>query len=420
MKRTGLAEPIRLSAIEFFFWSSIACFEGFMVPYLTSVGYRPAQIGPIMGAVFGPAIVGQPVLGAISDRISSPKWLIAVAMVVAGSVVVLIPAAVGWYAAVLVIVLVYSVSGNSLPAVLDGWIMARRDYNPRINYGIARGFGSAGFATAALALGYVAERWGPGIVFPVYLGIAIATAALAVTAPQMRPTASTEETTPPCRDGAPKTRSDRGLRSLSRRVWTRVGVVGRNRRYVLFLIASFLAFVGFRAAFTFLPLLIDELGGTLSHVGLAHSIGAISEVPFLFLSALILRRLRGSRFVALTLLLFGLRLSTYSVLTSTAQVLGLQLTHGLTFGLFIAASVDYIHAIAPPEHRTLFQAIAPSVYFGLGSIVGSWIGGIVVEAISVFWAFRGAGVLAVAGSLVLFVSPAHGSADETDLKKTIT
>jgi predicted MFS family arabinose efflux permease len=411
----GFAEPVRFALIEFFFWASILCFEGFMVPYLSDEGYSPSRIGPIMSAVFGLAVLGQPLLGAISDRIASPKWLVGATMAIAGISVVLVPSVSRIYGAVLAIALVYSVTGNSLPAVLDGWIMARREYNPRLKYGVVRGLGSAGFATAALVLGLVTDRLGAGVVFPVYLGLAAVTAVLALTVPRVRRdgTAAADRPDPRIAEEArrplDRTRPEHGVPSRDGCV---VGVVRdhvvavlRNRAYVLLLVSSFLAFVGFRAALTFLPLLIEELEGSLSDVGLAHSIGAISEVPFFFLSTLIFTRFRGSRFVVVTLVLLAVRLAAYSLLTSSSQVLALQVTHGLTFGLFLAATVDYIHTIAPREHRSFFQALAPSVYFGLGSIVGSWLGGIVIELSSTDWLYRGSGVLALLGAGLLMLTP---------------
>ncbi|MDA3951403.1 MAG: MFS transporter, partial [Spirochaeta sp.] len=98
----------------------------------------------------------------------------------------------------------------------------------------------------------------------------------------------------------------------------------------------------------------------------------------------------------------SLRLLAYTFLTTAPQILILQLSHGLTFGLYLAATVEYIHRIAPPEHRSFFQALAPSVYFGLGSIAGSWLGGIVIEAYSVLWLYRGAALLAAFGAGILF------------------
>jgi PPP family 3-phenylpropionic acid transporter len=97
----------------------------------------------------------------------------------------------------------------------------------------------------------------------------------------------------------------------------------------------------------------------------------------------------------------SVRLFTYSVAASALAILLIQLSHGLTFGLFLAAVVHYIDVIAPAEHRGLFQAIAPSVFFGLGSVVGSWTGGFIVEILSVAWLFRLSAVTTLLGAALL-------------------
>lgn len=375
--RAGRAETARFAAIQFFFWASIVCFEAFMVPFLTDRGYSPSQTGFVMSAIFGFAIVGQPAVGSLSDRLSSPRWLVAGAMSVAAAAALALPSAAGVYAIVVGIALVYSLSANSLPAVLDAWIMARRRVEPGLSYGIARGFGSLGFAAGALLLGGVAERFGIPIVFRIYAGLALAVGALALVMP---------------RRGAP------GSAPRERHFVEGLRAVVANRSYLVLLGSTFLTFVGFRASMTFLPLLLDSVGGSLADVGFAHSIAAVSEVPFLFLSGVLLRRLRGPGLIAGLLLLMAVRMFGYSLLESASGVLLLQLSHGVTFGLFLAATVDYIDLIAPAAHRSLFQAIAPSVFFGLGSIVGSWVGGVAIEAFSLTWVYRAAAILAVAGA----------------------
>lgn len=363
MTRAGVLEPARFAVLQFLFWSGIVCFEAFMVPYLRSLGYTAGQIGPVMSAIFGLAVVGQPVLGSLSDRVRSPRWLVAGALGVAGGAVVMLPMIGDVYVLILGVALVYSLTANSMPAVLDAWLLERRSVNRRVNYGVSRGLGSAGFATAGIVLGVVTDRHGPAIVFPVFFAIAVASALIALSMPHCE-------------------------RALDARIEERRGIdaavaaVLRNKPYLALLTAAFLGFTGLRAGLTYLPILVEDAGGSLADVGLAHSIGAISEIPIFFLATPLLRRFDGRRLIATVLLLLAARLAAYPFLTSPMQIMALQATHGVTFGVFLAATVDYIHRIAPPAHRGFFQALAPSVYFGIGSIAGSWLGGLIMEACS--------------------------------------
>jgi len=392
---TQRSEPAGFAGIEFLFWFSIVTFEAFMVPFLRGRGYSPGEIGPIMGAVFGLSVIGQPVLGAIADRVASPKRFIAGALVVAAAGVALVPLVVSWYPLVVTIALVYSVTANSLPAVLDGWIMARREQNPRINFGVARGFGSAGFAVGALTVGMIAERFGTETIFPVYVGFVLLAAGLVLQVPSRRRDEPERVTSPrSAGTGSPVQVSIALVRE-------RVSAIVTNGPYIILLIATFFAFAGFRAALTFLPILVEQLQGSVSDVGFAHSVGAISEIPIFFLSSLIFLRWRGAGLIAILLAVLSIRIFAYTMVGTTAQLFALQLSHGLTFGLFLAATVDYIHEIAPEGHRGFFQALAPSVYFGLGSTFGSWIGGIVVERLSVVAMYRYAALLAAIGTLIL-------------------
>lgn len=355
-----------------------------MVPYLRVLGYSPIEIGPIMSAVFGLAIVGQPLLGMISDRVRSPRYLVAGALVIGGVAVSLLPLVGALYGAILVITLIYSLTINSLPPILESWLMERQSRNPKVVYGISRGFGSAGFALSGIILGILSERHGPAIVFPIFLGIVLIVAVIAVGMPQRERTESTDTTGGSVREG--------------------IRAVLANREYLVLLISAFFAFSGLRAGLTFLPLLVESLGGSLGIVGTAHSIGAVSEIPFLFLAGWVLRRYDGRPLILFAIAAMGVRLLAYPFLEAPIQILYLQISHGLTFGVFLAASVDYIHRIAPPRHRGLFQTLAPAIYFGLGSILGSTGGGFLIEAFSLRVMYIVAGGVSLAGSLVFFLA----------------
>jgi MFS transporter, PPP family, 3-phenylpropionic acid transporter len=414
-----LRETSRFAGLELLFWASIVFFEAFLVPYLTELGYQPARVGLVMSGVFGLALIGAPLFGSVIDRVRSPRLIVASVLVFGAIVVRMMPFVSSSYAAILAIALLYSLSANSMPAVLDAWIMKRGETGLPVNYGLARGFGSLGFALGALLMGYLTERFGLEVIFASYLYAVLAAAAIAMTiAPRSDAAPAANRSSARAVPDDWITTSDTGDGSGSGGRATpdlRVGLTSMlaNPAYLVFLASAFLAFAGFRAAITFLPLLVEQIGGGLSDVGIAHSIAAVSEVPFLFLSSLLFRRIRGRSLIAIVLALLGLRVLLYTIGESVGAVYALQATHGMTFGLFLAGSVDYIHRIAPPDHRSLYQALAPSVYLGLGSIFGSWLGGVLVEATSVIRLYHvAAGVIVLAAPLP-FVLRGRGQGGES-------
>ncbi|MCG8478277.1 MAG: MFS transporter [Spirochaetales bacterium] len=395
------AETRRFAALQLLFWASIASFEAFMVPWLTERGYGPARSGLVMAVAFGFSTVGQPLLGSITDRLKAPGRLVATVLFIGSAAIVTFPLAAQRFELLLLLSFVFSLSTISLPAVLDAWIMARRAHNRKVNYGVARAAGSFGFAAGGVLLGLLAHRFGLGVVFPASLLLAVGAAAVSLrisraTADGVR---SSESSTH--RDTASHSSAGDGKAvGASGHLAAAIRAVVSNKAYLTLITSSFLAITGLRAALTFLPFLIESLGGSVAAVGTAYSIAALSEVPFFVFAAYLHRRVRGHRLISAILAVMALRIFLYTLLGSYHAVLLLQLSHGATFGLFLATSVDYVHQIAPKEHHGFFQALGPSIYFGLGSITGSWLGGVLIEALSVIWLYRIAAIITLIGALL--------------------
>ena len=333
-----------------------------------------------MSAIFLFAIPGQPFWGYVCDRIGRHRPVVLLAVLVGAGAMLLMPVVVARFSFVLGVSALFSITINSMPANLDGWIRARRRQVPDINYGVARAMGSAGFAVFAVLLGGVYDRWGLGLIFPVFTLFALGAGAIALITPDSGGYPATAYTAgdpapihPP--DDANRIRSA-GLREIVDQVWN-------HHRYRVFVISSVLLFTAFRAAYTFLPLLVAETGGGNRHIGWAHSIGAGTEIPVIMLTGWILKRVKAERVILVAMFVFFLRMAFYPFVTTPGQIIVLQVLHGPSFGLFLAASVHYIDAIAPGGSKSLFQALAPSLYFGAGSVLGSALGGVVVEGLGV-------------------------------------
>jgi MFS transporter, PPP family, 3-phenylpropionic acid transporter len=379
-------ETALFSLLLWVYWASVVTAEGFLVPYLRENGYSAYQAGLVMSAVFLLSIPGQPLWGHVCDRVGRHRPVFVGSMVIAGAVMLLVPVVINSLAAVLALVMVLSFTASSMPGNLDGWIMARRARIPGIEYGVARGMGSLGYAMFAVILGSVLDRWGLHLIFPVFTGFALTSAILAMITPD---------------SGSRWNRLYRQRTAVPEGSPSLVHLIRHNHRYRAFVVSAVILFTAFRATYTFLPVLIMDLGGGNRHIGLAHSVAAATEIPVMFLAGWIIRRVRADRMILGSMIIFVVRMAFYPLARNPETIIALQALHGVSFGLFLAASVYYIDEIAPAGSKSLFQTLAPSMYFGLGSVTGSAVGGAVVEALGLSALFWGAPVM-MFGAAILF------------------
>lgn len=104
---------------------------------------------------------------------------------------------------------------------------------------------------------------------------------------------------------------------------------------------------------------IDECGSS-EHMktlqGLAMGIQCFGgELPFLFLSGWLLKKIGHIHAMSLVLLGFSVRFFFYSLLRDPWFVLPIELLHGITFGIFYATMASYASIVAPPGTETTIQ-----------------------------------------------------------------
>jgi PPP family 3-phenylpropionic acid transporter len=114
-------------------------------------------------------------------------------------------------------------------------------------------------------------------------------------------------------------------------------------------------------------------------VGAMWALASSSEIPFMYLS----RRLIG-RFGALPLLAFSaalvtVRLSIYAIFPWKAGIIAAQLLHSVCYGLFHPAAIAFISGSVPPERRALGMSLYLSLGNGLPNLLGSVLGGFVID-----------------------------------------
>lgn len=112
------------------------------------------------------------------------------------------------------------------------------------------------------------------------------------------------------------------------------------------------------------------------------------EVPFMFLSGFLLNKFGHHHVMSTVLLGFGIRFILYSHLVNPWWILPIELFQGLTSGMFYPTMTSYANIVAPAGTETTVQGLVGAIFEGVGSSLGSFIGGYVYEAYGGALTFR--------------------------------
>jgi len=157
--------------------------------------------------------------------------------------------------------------------------------------------------------------------------------------------------------------------------WHNLRKMRSNRSWLIFLAAVLLAGAAQSLITNFLFLYLKRLGADASLMGLSQTVSTLSEIPFWLFSGWMLARWKPQGLLAVSLLLFAVRLILYGLVHAPWLVLVIQLLHGPTFSILVVAGVSYASEIAPPGMGATAQTIFSSVTMGLGAMFGALVGG---------------------------------------------
>uniref|UniRef100_A0A2A4JYG1 Major facilitator superfamily (MFS) profile domain-containing protein n=1 Tax=Heliothis virescens TaxID=7102 RepID=A0A2A4JYG1_HELVI len=116
------------------------------------------------------------------------------------------------------------------------------------------------------------------------------------------------------------------------------------------------------------------------------------EIPFLFVSGYVLKKVGHINMMSLVLLAFGLRFILYSFLVDPWWVLPIELLQGITFGMFYPTMTSYATIVSPPGTETTVQGLVGAVFEGVGTSLGSFIGGQLYGTYGGWITFRSFGI----------------------------
>jgi len=191
-----------------------------------------------------------------------------------------------------------------------------------------------------------------------------------------------------------------------RRPWAGVRELGSARGLWVFLAVSTLVAVVNQAHAAFFSIYLDAMNAKSSVVGVTWTLAALVEIPVLYFVGHLINRFGARRVAVVGFALFAARFFLYSVARTPWQVVGVQVLAGINFGIYLSTSVTLVGELTPPALRATGQTLFAAVTGGLAAILGSVVGGRIVEQFGPVLLYRiNAGVALVATLLCAALLP---------------
>ncbi len=372
-------------AIQCMFWIAYCFSFGFFVAYLTSVGYSKSVIGFVIATLATTSILVQPLYGYLSDKVFDIKKIIFACMAVASVSVALIPLAAKNIVTLFLLCIILGASEYCLSSLIDCWCIKLSEKYP-VDFGIGRAAGSSGYAITALIFGYVFARVNMEITFYLhFIACAICLVFILKT-----------EGIPPVKEGAIAQKKKSTLKKD-------IFALLKNRQYVIFVVCASMTFIGSSATISFLSNLLELRGGTAEHLGYALFIQAGFEIPFMLMSAWLIKKFNIKFLLIFAFFAYIFKYLAPALMPSAWGIILVQSLQGISFGIFLPAAMKYLTLTSPEGLKSTATTLAVAVYAGIGNIAGNAIGGLIADNFGVEMVYILSAILAACSAVIFLL-----------------
>ena len=354
--------------------------------FLLSRDFSNQQIGWVIAIANILAVILQPVMGTLLDRvkrISLKMVLILLSLLdlVLLACLILLPLGLLWLGIFYVGVISLLITMQPLVTSLTfEYINAGRN----INFGITRAAGSLGFAILSTILGFWILRTSPEVIPLLSAALVVVYLALLFTFPKVDKPAHVD------------------VEDFSA-ILPAKGFLRRYHRFVPFLIGVTCLFIFHTTINTFLPQIMSSVGGKTTDLGISLTIAAMCELPAFLGFSWLASKFSGPSLLKFSGIMYALRSFIFLAASSVFLVNVGQVFQAFSFAFFIPASVYFINQTMKDEDKVKGQTYVTGLAT-LGGVIGSIVGGRLLDTASVPAMLLFASAAAVAGSLLMAYS----------------
>ena len=360
---------IRYMMSNFFYFSMFASMMAFVSVYLLHKGFDNSTIGTVLSITSVTSIVFQTWVANFVDkrknlRVQDVLSFIVAVIVIGSLALFFMPIEIGIVA---IVVAIFALS-QSLPTLLNSMAFIYERFGININYGVARGTGSAAYAIITMLLGYVVEATSPDLLplFYAAFGILMIVSVRSFFLPEEEKVVVQEV--------------DEPIEEQVAADQTLIEFIGKYKKLVLLMGGVVFLFFAHTIINNFFIQIITPVGGDSANMGTAIFIGAMVELPAMMNFNRITKKIPVSRLLIISAVFF---LAKHTLTYFAPNVLVIYLAQALQVGAFAVAYpalVEYINLIVDLKDLVKGQSLL-TIAMALSSVFASFLGGILLDSI---------------------------------------
>lgn len=367
----------RLSSFYFVYFGFIGAFSPYWSLYLQSLGLASYQIGMLMALLPITRIFAPNIWGWLADHLGKQVSIIRLATVIG------LISYIGFFfgtSFVWLFVVMLTMSffwSASLPLVET--ITLNHLGEESNKYGRIRLWGSVGFILAVTIVGYILDYVPITTLLWMVLGMKVAIVLFSVCIPESPKISYQADDTLP------------------------VSAILKRPQVIAFFAACILMIMAHGPYQTFYSIFLVDHGYTKKAVGWFWAIGVFIEVVVLFFLPHIFARFSSRRLLLISFMVAAVRFLMIGWgVESVALMIGAQLLHSISFGLYHASAIATVHRFFRGKHQAKGQALYISLAFGIGGSIGGLYSGYIWDVVGPAWSFTIGAFLAFLGLIVIW------------------